>query len=149
MTAVASSSTAKTKERKPFSELELSEKTNKALEELGFKTMTAIQEKSIPLLLAGKDVLGAARTGSGKTLAFLLPAIEMLHKLKFKPMNGAFCVADYLNGAEGLMLRDGGYHYYTNTRACTADIWSSQGSNGTSFANFRDYYGWYEQKGRG
>ncbi|KAI7583720.1 ATP-dependent RNA helicase, partial [Hortaea werneckii] len=38
--------------------------------------------------LAGRDVLGAAKTGSGKTLAFLLPAIEMLHSLRFKPRNG-------------------------------------------------------------
>lgn len=39
-------------------------------------------------MLAGKDLLGAAKTGSGKTLAFLLPAIEMLHKAKFLPRNG-------------------------------------------------------------
>ncbi|KAH9853168.1 DEAD-domain-containing protein [Lenzites betulinus] len=75
-------------ERRPFSDLELSENTMRALEDMGFKTMTPIQEKSIPPLLAGKDVLGAARTGSGKTLAFLIPAIEMLHRLKFKPRNG-------------------------------------------------------------
>ncbi|EIW64895.1 DEAD-domain-containing protein [Trametes versicolor FP-101664 SS1] len=75
-------------ERRPFSDLELSEHTMRALEEMGFKTMTAIQEKAIPPLLAGKDVLGAARTGSGKTLAFLIPAIELLHRLKFKPRNG-------------------------------------------------------------
>lgn len=75
-------------ERRPFSDLELSENTMRALEEMGFKTMTAIQEKAIPPLLAGKDVLGAARTGSGKTLAFLIPAIELLHRLKFKPRNG-------------------------------------------------------------
>ncbi|OBZ78905.1 ATP-dependent RNA helicase HAS1 [Grifola frondosa] len=74
--------------RKPFSDLELSENTNKALAEMGFTTMTPVQEKSIPPLLAGKDVLGAARTGSGKTLAFLIPAIELLHRLKFKPRNG-------------------------------------------------------------
>lgn len=74
--------------RKPFSELELSEPTNKALEEMGFNTMTEIQAKSIPALLTGKDVLGAARTGSGKTLAFLIPAIELLHRMKFKPRNG-------------------------------------------------------------
>ena len=60
----------------------------KGLDEMGFKTMTAVQEKSIPPLLAGKDVLGAARTGSGKTLAFLVPAVELLHRLKFKPRNG-------------------------------------------------------------
>ena len=77
-------------ERKPFSELELSENTMTALQEMGFKTMTPVQEKAIPPLLAGKDVLGAARTGSGKTLAFLIPAIELLHRLKFKPRNGEY-----------------------------------------------------------
>ncbi|KAH9941419.1 P-loop containing nucleoside triphosphate hydrolase protein [Amylocystis lapponica] len=55
---------------------------------MGLVSMTPIQAKSIPLLLAGKDVLGAARTGSGKTLAFLIPAIELLHRLKFMPRNG-------------------------------------------------------------
>ncbi|KAI9445456.1 DEAD-domain-containing protein [Lactarius indigo] len=66
----------------------LSGPTLQGLEEMGFKTMTPVQEKSIPPLLAGKDVLGAARTGSGKTLAFLIPAIELLHRMKFKPRNG-------------------------------------------------------------
>ncbi|KAF9014954.1 P-loop containing nucleoside triphosphate hydrolase protein [Cyathus striatus] len=75
-------------ERLPFSTLDLSEQTTNALSEMGLSTMTPIQAKSIPVLLAGKDVLGAARTGSGKTLAFLIPAVEMLHRLKFKPMNG-------------------------------------------------------------
>lgn len=84
------SKTTSTQEREPFSTLKLSEQTNKALTEMGFTSMTPIQEKSIPILLAGKDVLGAARTGSGKTLAFLIPAIELLHRLKFKPVNGNF-----------------------------------------------------------
>lgn len=75
-------------ERVPFDTLELSEPTMKGLKEMGFETMTPVQEKSIPPLLAGKDVLGAARTGSGKTLAFLIPAIELLHTMKFKPRNG-------------------------------------------------------------
>ncbi|KAF8350246.1 DEAD-domain-containing protein [Amanita rubescens] len=74
--------------RQPFSTLDLSEQTSKAIAEMGFSTMTPVQAKSIPVLLAGKDVLGAARTGSGKTLAFLIPAVELLHRLKFKPMNG-------------------------------------------------------------
>ncbi|KAI0085615.1 P-loop containing nucleoside triphosphate hydrolase protein [Irpex rosettiformis] len=83
-----SSSSSAASERKPFSSLELSEPTTRALAEMGFTTMTQIQEKSIPPLLAGKDVLGAARTGSGKTLAFLIPAVELLSRLKFKPRNG-------------------------------------------------------------
>lgn len=71
-----------------FHELALSERTLKAIDEMGFATMTEIQKRGIPPLLTGKDVLGAAKTGSGKTLAFLIPAIEMLHALKFKPRNG-------------------------------------------------------------
>ncbi|KAK3048368.1 ATP-dependent RNA helicase, partial [Coniosporium uncinatum] len=50
--------------------------------------MTEIQQKAIPPLMAGRDVLGAAKTGSGKTLSFLIPAVEMLHSLRFKPHNG-------------------------------------------------------------
>ncbi|KAH9212523.1 P-loop containing nucleoside triphosphate hydrolase protein [Leptodontidium sp. 2 PMI_412] len=73
---------------KKFSELNLSEKTMKAIEEMKFETMTEIQQRGIPPLLAGRDVLGAAKTGSGKTLAFLIPAIEMLNALRFKPRNG-------------------------------------------------------------
>ncbi|KAF8139955.1 DEAD-domain-containing protein [Boletus edulis] len=75
-------------DRDSFSSLELSEQTNNALGDMGFKTMTPVQAKAIPPLLAGKDVLGAARTGSGKTLAFLIPAVELLHRMKFKPRNG-------------------------------------------------------------
>ncbi|KAJ3564792.1 hypothetical protein NPX13_g7728 [Xylaria arbuscula] len=72
-----------------FTELNLSERTLRAIqEEMKFETMTPIQRRAVPPLLAGRDVLGAAKTGSGKTLAFLLPAIEMLHSLKFKPRNG-------------------------------------------------------------
>jgi len=71
-----------------FSELNLSEKTMKAIEEMKFEKMTEIQQRGIPPLLAGRDVLGAAKTGSGKTLAFLIPAIEMLNALRFKPRNG-------------------------------------------------------------
>jgi ATP-dependent RNA helicase DDX18/HAS1 len=71
-----------------FSSLELSAPTVKGLEEMGFSSMTEIQAETIPHLLAGKDVLGAAKTGSGKTLAFLIPSVELLCRLKFKPRNG-------------------------------------------------------------
>ncbi|KAG4303527.1 hypothetical protein PCK1_000045 [Pneumocystis canis] len=71
-----------------FSDLSLSEPTAKALKEMGFSKMTEVQARTIPVLMTGKDVLGAAKTGSGKTLAFLIPAIEILHFLKFKPRNG-------------------------------------------------------------
>ena len=72
-----------------FSELGLSEKTMQAINDMKFETMTEIQQRGIPPLMAGRDVLGAAKTGSGKTLAFLIPAVEMLTALRFKPRNGA------------------------------------------------------------
>ncbi|KAI0518331.1 P-loop containing nucleoside triphosphate hydrolase protein [Xylaria bambusicola] len=84
-----SSLVAPTEGAEKFTELNLSERTLRAIqEEMKFETMTPIQRRAVPPLLAGRDVLGAAKTGSGKTLAFLLPAIEMLHSLRFKPRNG-------------------------------------------------------------
>lgn len=71
-----------------FSDLNLSAKTMQAIEDMKFDTMTEIQKRGIPPLMAGRDVLGAAKTGSGKTLAFLIPAVEMLSALRFKPRNG-------------------------------------------------------------
>ncbi|CAI4226515.1 unnamed protein product [Auanema sp. JU1783] len=58
------------------------------IDSMGFKTMTEIQAKSIRPCLEGNDVLGAAKTGSGKTLAFLIPAIQLLHRLEWKRVNG-------------------------------------------------------------
>lgn len=75
-------------EPQKFTELNLSEKSLKGIQEMGFETMTEIQRRGIPPLMAGRDVLGAAKTGSGKTLAFLIPAVEMLSALRFKPRNG-------------------------------------------------------------
>ncbi|KAF8433650.1 P-loop containing nucleoside triphosphate hydrolase protein [Terfezia claveryi] len=71
-----------------FSDLSLSSNLTKAIQDMGFTKLTEVQSKTIPPLLAGRDVLGAAKTGSGKTLAFLIPAIEMLTSLRFKPRNG-------------------------------------------------------------
>ncbi|CAN5668690.1 hypothetical protein BH23CHL2_BH23CHL2_36010 [soil metagenome] len=61
-----------------FSAFHLNPQTLRSLSETNIDTPTPIQAAAIPLLLAGRDVVGQARTGSGKTLAFMLPAIEML-----------------------------------------------------------------------
>ncbi|KRZ59783.1 putative ATP-dependent RNA helicase pitchoune [Trichinella nativa] len=70
----------------------VSEQTLKAIRDMGFETMTEIQAQTIPSLLEGRDVMGAAKTGSGKTLAFLVPAVELLYKLRFLPRNGTGCI---------------------------------------------------------
>ena len=51
-----------------------------SLEAMGFKEPTPIQEKSIPLILSGKDIIACAQTGTGKTAAFLLPVLNDLTK---------------------------------------------------------------------
>ena len=61
-----------------FNELNLSEELIRATDELGFEEMTEIQEKSIPLLLQGKDLVGRSNTGTGKTAAFGIPAVESI-----------------------------------------------------------------------
>ncbi|XP_037653297.1 ATP-dependent RNA helicase DDX18-like [Choloepus didactylus] len=66
----------------------VNENTLRAIKEMGFTNMTEIQHKSVRPLLEGRDLLAAAKTGSGKTLAFLIPAIELIVKLKFMPRNG-------------------------------------------------------------
>uniref|UniRef100_A0A175YEV0 ATP-dependent RNA helicase n=1 Tax=Daucus carota subsp. sativus TaxID=79200 RepID=A0A175YEV0_DAUCS len=71
-----------------FESMSLSEPTMKAIKDMGFHYTTEIQARSLPLLIKGIDVLGAARTGSGKTLAFLVPAVELLYQLHFAPRNG-------------------------------------------------------------
>ena len=71
-----------------FSSLPLSALTQTALTNLNFTRMTQIQSMSIPPLLSGKDLIGAAKTGSGKTLAFLIPVVELLHLSKFTGRNG-------------------------------------------------------------
>ena len=59
-----------------FADLGLSETTLEALSHLGYEHPTPIQEQTIPLLLAGRDVIGQAQTGTGKTAAFGLPMVE-------------------------------------------------------------------------
>ncbi|MEO9573902.1 MAG: DEAD/DEAH box helicase [Tateyamaria sp.] len=61
-----------------FSELNLSPKVLKAVEEAGYENPTPIQEGAIPPALEGRDVLGIAQTGTGKTASFTLPLITQL-----------------------------------------------------------------------
>ena len=63
-----------------FSELNLSAEVLKAIDEIGYVTPSEIQEKTIPLLLEGKDVIGRSNTGTGKTAAFGIPAIERISR---------------------------------------------------------------------
>ncbi|KAK5649761.1 hypothetical protein RI129_000790 [Pyrocoelia pectoralis] len=61
-----------------FHEMELDDRILKGIAKLGWLSPTLIQERAIPLLLEGKDVLVRARTGSGKTAAFTIPIIQKI-----------------------------------------------------------------------
>lgn len=63
-----------------FSDLALSDKLLSVLKNEGYTSPTAIQQKAIPHVLAGRDLVGLAQTGTGKTAAFALPIIELLSK---------------------------------------------------------------------
>jgi len=62
-----------------FNNFGISEETLKAIEEKGYKSPTPIQEKAIPVVLEGQDLVGQAQTGTGKTAAFGIPIVEKVN----------------------------------------------------------------------
>ena len=68
-----------------FAALGLAPKLLGTLAELGYEEPTPIQREAIPLLLAGRDLLGQAATGTGKTAAFALPLIQRIDERAVKP----------------------------------------------------------------
>lgn len=60
-----------------FSDLNISKQMLRALDDMGFKTTTDIQEKSFSTIMSGRDVVGIAQTGTGKTIAYLLPLLRL------------------------------------------------------------------------
>lgn len=61
-----------------FEELELSPEILEAVEYMGFRETTPIQEKAIPVIMSGRDLIACAQTGTGKTAAFLLPVMNFI-----------------------------------------------------------------------
>ncbi|HTP73090.1 MAG TPA: DEAD/DEAH box helicase [Burkholderiaceae bacterium] len=61
-----------------FDTLPLDAKLLRAVADQGYETMTPIQAKAIPIVLAGRDVMGAAQTGTGKTAAFSIPLLQKM-----------------------------------------------------------------------
>lgn len=62
-----------------FSDLKLTRQYLNAIDDLGFIDVTAVQQKSIPPILAGQDVVAIAQTGTGKTAAYMLPVLKRLN----------------------------------------------------------------------
>jgi len=85
-----------------FSSLSLSKEMLNNLNDLKYKIMTPIQEKSIPLILDGKDILAQAKTGSGKTAAFGIGLLHSLNVKRFRVQSIVLCptreLADQVTG---------------------------------------------------
>ncbi len=62
-----------------FDQLDLSSPLLQAITEQGYDQPTPVQEKAIPVILQGKDILAGAQTGTGKTAGFALPLLQLLH----------------------------------------------------------------------
>lgn len=65
-----------------FEQFNLPKSLQKAIDEIGLTTPTPIQERSFPVIMSGRDMMGIAQTGTGKTFAYLLP---ILKQWKFTP----------------------------------------------------------------
>jgi ATP-independent RNA helicase DbpA len=74
-----------------FNELPLSPALKATLQQLGYLTMTPIQSASLPLTLAGKDLIAQAKTGSGKTAAFALSLLTRLNPRRFAVQTMVLC----------------------------------------------------------
>ncbi len=61
-----------------YSDLALDPRLLRAVADMGYETLTPIQQRAIPVVLAGHDMMGAAQTGTGKTAAFTLPILQQL-----------------------------------------------------------------------
>jgi len=68
---------------KRFSDFGLSSEVLQAISNMGFEEPTPIQEKAIPIIMQGRDIIGQAQTGTGKTMAFGIPIIERIDPRKF------------------------------------------------------------------
>src|SRR4051794_19673871 len=99
-----------------FSELGLRDSLLTTISSLGYEVPTPIQERTIPILLAGRDLIGQAQTGTGKTAAFALPMLQKIEPgirgtqgLVLTPtrelaMQVAEALHSYAHGMEGLSV---------------------------------------------
>ncbi|MFI3226345.1 MAG: DEAD/DEAH box helicase [Clostridia bacterium] len=67
-----------------FTELVTNPDVLRAIEQIGYENATEIQEKAIPLIKTGADVIGKSQTGTGKTMAFSIPMVEMIDTTESK-----------------------------------------------------------------
>ena len=98
-----------------FKELPLCEEVHQGLDAMNFVEATPVQEQTIPVILAKKDVIACAQTGTGKTAAFILP---LLHNLQSLPHEAdkvnAIIMAPTRELAQQIDQQMEGFSYFTS-----------------------------------
>jgi ATP-dependent RNA helicase RhlE len=114
-----------------FDEFDLDDRVLDGIDAMGYTTATPVQERVIPPIIAGKDILACAQTGTGKTAAFLLP---MLHRLITEPHDthkiNSLIIVPTRELAVQIAQTLEGMSYFTNV----SSIAVYGGSNGALFA---------------
>lgn len=112
-----------------FYDLDLSDNTLDAIDAMGWTSCTPIQEKCIPEIIKGKNVLGIAQTGTGKTAAYLLPILSMLDEEDF-PEESINCVimSPTRELAQQIDQAMQGFSYYMDSVSSVAVYGGNDGS---------------------
>lgn len=117
------------KENMYFDELDLNDDVLDALYDMHFDKCTPVQEKCIPLILKGKDILAVAQTGTGKTAAYLLPILSKLAKGNYAD-DAINCVimSPTRELAQQIDQAIQGFSYYLNGISCVAVYGGNDGN---------------------
>ena len=111
-----------------FSEFNLDPQLMEGLNSMGFETATPIQEKAIPVIMSGKDLIACAQTGTGKTAAYLLPILSKLTSVPSENVD-TLIIAPTRELALQIERALEGFAYFTPVNA----IAIYGGNDGTSF----------------
>ena len=98
-----------------FNKLSLNKELENGLEMMGFENTTPIQEKTIPIILNGNDLIACAQTGTGKTAAFVLPILSILSKKNQNNKVKALIITPTRELAKQIDMQIEGFSYFTNT----------------------------------
>jgi ATP-dependent RNA helicase RhlE len=114
-----------------FSEFDLNKELLEGIEASGYETATPVQQKVIPAILAGKDVIASAQTGTGKTAAFLLPIIHRLLHHRVEGQVSALVIVPTRELAIQIAQHVEGLSYFTNI----SSIAVYGGNDGSNFVS--------------
>ena len=98
-----------------FTQFKFGKELREGLDMMGFVKATPIQEKAIPIIQQGDDLIACAQTGTGKTAAFVLPILDNLTKRDISNKVKAIIIAPTRELAKQIDMQIEGFSYFTNS----------------------------------